>query len=117
MPHENVPPEETRRMLIPQYSLRWLFGLITAAAGVLSIVAVGVRGQAWALAVSIGLLSIVVSALVYAAAFGLVWLFSVVTAGFARRTAETSPFGSPPAALPPEPIVAAEVVDERPGES
>jgi hypothetical protein len=102
MQENRLEPEEPRRMLIPQYSLRWLLGAITAAACVFSIVAVGVRGQPWALAVSIGLLAIVISGLVYAAAFGVVWLFAVVTSRSGGQSPEDSPFGSPFAGPPLE---------------
>lgn len=95
MQQRPLPPEEPRRMLIPQYSLRWLLGAITAAACFLSIVAVGMRGHAWALAVSVGLLAAAISAMVYAAAFGVVWLFSALAPATGGPPPEKAPIGSP----------------------
>jgi len=98
MDKDRPDPEEPRRLLIPQFSIRWLLGVTTAAAGVFSIVAMGVQGRAWAVGVSVAFLSIVVLALVYVAAFAMVWLFSVVTSSFGGRRDEAvgSPFALPP---------------------
>ena len=111
MKPDRLEAGEPKRMLIPQYSLRWLLGAITAAACLFSVVAVGVRGQAWALAVSIAFGAIVVSGLVYAAAFGVVWLFSVVAAGNRSPTSSESPFGSPFAGPQLKAVVNANVED------
>ena len=63
------------RMLLPRFSIRTLFWLITASAFVFVVVGMAARGHDWAWGVSIGLGSIVATALVHAALFGMVWLF------------------------------------------
>jgi hypothetical protein len=45
----------------------------------MSIVAVGLRGQRWAVAVSAAMGALVVLALVHAMSFGVLWLLSVIT--------------------------------------
>ena len=90
--------EEARRPLIPQFSVRWLLGVTAAVAVFFSIVALGARGQAWAAAVAMAVLSLVVAMLVYAVGFGVVWLFSVVTLAFEGRKGGSgeSPFAQLP---------------------
>lgn len=101
MPENHLQPETPSQPLIPQFSIRWLLGVMTGAAGVFSIVALGIQGEAWAAAVSIAFLSLVVLGLVYAAAFGLVWVFSIVTSPYGGRFRQggsgESPFAPPPA--------------------
>jgi predicted outer membrane lipoprotein len=89
-------------MLIPQFSIRWLLGVTTACAVVFSIVALGVRGSAWATAVSVGIGSMVILGLVYALAFGVVWAFSVATVPLSRARVRSggSPFRSPSGGSP-----------------
>ena len=85
------------RMIIPQFSLRWLLAVTTVAAVVFSIIGLAMRGSAWAIAVSAGIGSLVVLASVCASMFAVVWVFSVVTSslGQGRGCAAGSPFGSP----------------------
>ena len=92
-------------MLIPQYSIRWLLVITAVCAGLFSIVGLAVRGQSWAIGVSVALGALVLTMLVYAAVFGLVWLASVLLAAMGRRNAGPgrSPFkqqaaggGAPP---------------------
>ena len=63
-------------MLLPRFSIRVLLILLTVCAFAFVIVGTAVRGQNWAWGVSIGLLSLVVTALVHAAWFGVMWLFA-----------------------------------------
>lgn len=86
-----------RGMLIPQFSLRWLLAVTTVAAVVFSIVALGVRGHHWAVAVSVGLLALVILMGIYGVMFAVVWAFSVATSRWRNRRAG-SPFASAPAA-------------------
>ncbi len=81
-------------MLIPQFSIRWLLGVTAVCAVFFSIVGLGVRGHAWAAAVSIGIGSLVILAVVYALLFALVWAFSVTLSslGRGRAGAGQSPF-------------------------
>ncbi len=79
-------------MLIPQYTIRRLLGLTACFAMICSIVALGVRGNAWAACVSVGMLAGAMLVAAYAALFGVVWVFSLVGAVFVRRPELRSPF-------------------------
>lgn len=63
-------------MLIPQFSIRLLLVVMTACAGVFSIVALGVQGHMWAVGISVALGALALVMLVYALMFGLVWTLS-----------------------------------------
>src|SRR4051812_21725477 len=65
-------------MLIPQFSLRRLLATITGCSLIFFVISLAVRGQIWAIAVSIGLLSLLIASLLHGFVFFLVWLFSVV---------------------------------------
>lgn len=81
-------------MLIPQFSLRWLLGATTLVAVLCAIVAWGLTGQRWAIAVSIGLASLVLLMAVYALFFTAIWGLSLL---LSRRTQPgQSPFQSRP---------------------
>jgi len=72
---DDAVEEKPNRMLLPRFSIRTLFWLITASAFVFVVVGMAARGRDWAWGVSVGLLSILFTALVHAALFGMVWLF------------------------------------------
>ena len=97
---------ETRRVLVPQFSLRWLLAVTTVCAVVFSIAGLGLRGKTWAAGVSIGILSLVVLVAVYALVFALVWLFSALLSLVGRGPSGSgrSPFKGPSAgsAKPPD---------------
>jgi hypothetical protein len=80
-------------MLIPQYTIRWMLGLMTVCAVVFSIFAAAMRGNQAAIGVSLAILALVVLLLVHAGMFGLVWLFSVVTAPFRSDSGPRSTTG------------------------
>lgn len=63
-------------MLLPRFSIRILLLLLTLAAIASVVVGMAVRGQNWAWGVSIGLLSVLITGLVHAAWFGIVWVFA-----------------------------------------
>lgn len=63
-------------MLVPRFTIRTLLVLLTASAFVFVIAGLGFRGHEWAWGVTIGLLSLVFTALVHAAWFGAMWLFA-----------------------------------------
>jgi len=88
---------ETRRVLIPQYSILWLLAITTVCAVILSIVALGLRGHTWAAGVSIGILSVVILAFVYALVFAVAWLFSLIVGlvGRGPKGPGHSPFKDP----------------------
>jgi len=68
--------ENPTRTLLPRFSIRVLFWLITICAFVFVILGLAARGEKWAWGVSIGLVSLVITALVHAAWFGIAWVFS-----------------------------------------
>jgi len=80
-------------MLIPQFSLRWLLGLVAVCAVVFSIFGLAVRGHGWAGALSIAILGLVAAVLAYAVLFCLVWLYSLaMRAGGRKKAWGRSPF-------------------------
>jgi hypothetical protein len=96
-------------MLIPQFSIRWLLAVTAVAAMIFSIVALGVRGQHWAVSVSIGLLALAILVGLYGLLFFLVWLFSLAV-GRQGRPGGASPFAT--AGAEAEIAAAAIVLDE-----
>jgi hypothetical protein len=70
-------------MLIPQFSIRWLLLVTIGCAAVFSIVGLGVRGEPWAMAVSLTFGALVLTMLLYATMFSLIWVFGLV-GGWAR---------------------------------
>lgn len=67
-------------MLLPRFSIRTLFMLLTLAAVASVVVGMAVRGAEWAWGISIGLLSLLLTALVHAAWFGIVWMLAQASA-------------------------------------
>ncbi|MCC7474425.1 MAG: hypothetical protein IT425_03450 [Pirellulales bacterium] len=63
-------------MLLPRFSIRTLFLLLSFVAIVSIIVGTAVRGEYWAWGVSIALLSLLLVALVHAALFAIMWVFT-----------------------------------------
>ena len=74
-----------RSRLIPQYSLRLLLSILTASGVVFSIIALALRGHAWAQGVTAGFVALLVALLVYAFMFSLLWIYAVVTGPLRRR--------------------------------
>ncbi len=64
------------RPILPRFSIRALLGMLTVCAVAFLIAGMAFRGQFWAWGVTIALASLVLTALVHAALFGLVWLFA-----------------------------------------
>ena len=73
--------------LLPRFSIRTLLTMLTLAAVAFLIAGMAYRGQYWAWGVTIGLASLLLTALVHAAWFGLVWLFARGPSG---RTKEST---------------------------
>ncbi len=65
-----------KRTLLPRFSIRTLFWMITVSAFAFVMAGMAARGQDWAWGVTIGLASILITVLVHAALFGLVWMFA-----------------------------------------
>jgi hypothetical protein len=70
--------DETNRnaTLLPRFSIRALLGMLTICAVAFLIAGMAYRGQYWAWGVTIGLVSLLLTALVHAGWFGVVWLFA-----------------------------------------
>jgi hypothetical protein len=103
--------------LIPQFTIRWMLAITAVVAGLFSIVGLAARDHLWAVGVSLGLASVAVALGVYAAFFGILWLFSLLATPFARRPmpagkailgGTTTPFGSPQQAPRADAMVAEE---------
>lgn len=62
-------------MLLPSFSIRALMLMLTLGAVAFLIVGMGFRGQHWAWGASVALFSLLVTAIVHAAWFGVIWLF------------------------------------------
>jgi len=63
-------------MFVPRFTIRTLLVVLTIGAVVSVIAGMAVRGQAWAWGVTIGLVSLGLTALVHAAWFGIVWVLT-----------------------------------------
>jgi hypothetical protein len=70
-------------MLMPRFSLGFIFALTAAAAVVFLVMSWAMQGTGWAVGVTMALVMLAVIAVVHAAFFALVWLFSLV--GRSRR--------------------------------
>jgi hypothetical protein len=66
--------DETK--LLPRFTIRTLLIILTFCAGVFLILGAALRGHSWAWGVSIGIFSLVVTAVVHAAWFGIASLFA-----------------------------------------
>jgi hypothetical protein len=76
---------EIRRSFIPQFTVRWILGLTAAMAVVSFIVARATQGEAWAAGITMGLVTLAVTFLVYAVMFGAVWFFGRLLNAVRRR--------------------------------
>jgi hypothetical protein len=61
---------------IPQFTIRWLLGLMTVCGVIFSIVALAMRGHLWALGISVALGTLVLFMLIAACLFLIVWIFT-----------------------------------------
>jgi hypothetical protein len=66
-------------MVVPRFTIRALLGLITLCAFAFVIAGFAFRGERWALAICVGLATILVTLLVHAMWFGVVWLLARLT--------------------------------------
>jgi hypothetical protein len=82
-------------MLIPRFTIRWLLGLTTLAAGVSLILSHAVRGQAWALGIVAGLGSLLVLALYFVVTFFVAWFVSRTWGAAGNQSPGGSPFAVP----------------------
>jgi hypothetical protein len=91
---------EERRILIPQFSLRWMLGLTTACAFLFAVFGMAARGHAWAIAISIGFASVALMAVVYALLFACTALAASILTRRAKDEG-VSPFRTDPVAASP----------------
>jgi hypothetical protein len=84
-------------MLIPRFSIRWLFVLTGVCALFFVVLAAGWRGEYWAGGVALAVLFLIVTLIIHAAVFWLAWLlYQLLGRGLPNR--------------PPDPISAAELI-------
>ena len=81
---------------MPQFSLRWILALTAAMALVSLVVSQGLKGQAWAAGISIGLLALALIFIVYAAMFGAVWLIGEILTALRTRYRKRTQRGDGP---------------------
>ena len=77
-------------MLVPRFTIRALLVMLTISAFAFVIVGMAFRGQNWAWGVSIGLLSLLVTAVVHAAWFGIIWIFAQMPSARQKEPGHTS---------------------------
>lgn len=65
-------------MLFPRFTIRTALAIVTGCAVVFLIMGMAYRGEKWAWGVTIGVISLLVTALVHGAWFSIVWLFAQV---------------------------------------
>jgi len=63
-------------MIMPRFTIRTALVGLTFCALAFVVVGMAVRGETWAWGITIGLVSLVITLLVHAAWFGLVWTFA-----------------------------------------
>jgi hypothetical protein len=85
------------RMIIPQFSLRWLLGMTALCGGVSLVLAFANRGEIWALGMSAALAGIFFLFLLYVAAF---CVASLITQAY-RAIFGSPPTGESPFAIKP----------------
>jgi type VI protein secretion system component VasK len=78
---DEARPDAGRSTFVPRFTIRTLLAILTGCALVFVMVGTATRGQYWAWGVTIGLISLLVSALTHAAWFGIVWMFAHMSHG------------------------------------
>jgi hypothetical protein len=92
-------------MLIPRFTIRWLFLLTTLAGVFFLVVSLAIQGKIWAIALAVSVASLFVTFLLYAAFFGLAYALASLVGAFRRRPAGGTPFATaepPPQLVPPQ---------------
>jgi hypothetical protein len=92
-------------MIIPQFSLRWLLGLMALCGGISLILAFANRGQTWALGMTAAIGGVFLLFLLYEATFSAA---SLITQASKAIFGRSPPGDSPFAIKPPEPSPFAE---------
>jgi hypothetical protein len=84
-------------MLIPQYSLRWLFAATAVCAVIFSLVGLALRGSHWPAAISVAIGALLIVSAIHVLLFTLVGLYAAIFKG--RGSAADA--NSPASRLPP----------------
>lgn len=92
---------DDRLALIPQFTLRRLLLLMGVSSIFFLVLGNAVAGRPWAIAISLGVASLVAAFAVYAATFFLVWILSLIWKPRSDKVAANMPPSSP---LPPPPL-------------
>jgi hypothetical protein len=75
-PVDDISAQTVRARLVPRFTIRALLVTITVAAIVFVMIGTASRGEdSWAWGITIGLVSVIITALAHAAWFGIVWMF------------------------------------------
>ena len=92
-------------MLIPRFTIRWLLLLMTVSSFFFLVLTFALRRQAWAIAVSVGVLSLLLAFVCYGLVFGLAYVIASARAVMRPAAGLGTPFATaePPAQIiPPE---------------
>jgi hypothetical protein len=100
-PVDDTAAETARARLVPRFTIRTLLAMITLCAIVFVMIGTATRGQYWAWGVTIGLVSVIITALAHAAWFGIVWMFMRISHG------QSEPFQSVARDAGPTPVLKA----------
>jgi divalent metal cation (Fe/Co/Zn/Cd) transporter len=77
-------------MLIPRFTLRWLFAVTTVVAVIALVASWAGRGVPWAIGVTAAVAMLVVAMVLHGAMFGFVWVVAELT-----RREPPEPAGAP----------------------
>lgn len=91
-------------MLIPRFTLRSLLVLTTVSALFCFVIGLAVRGQAWAVAVTIALSSLAIVFALHASVFAVAWCMALIGRVLQPAPVTTSPFINP-VIPPPQQII------------
>ena len=92
-------------MLVPQFTVRRLFCLITVCAGIFLIVSLARQGGAWAVAISAAVAGLIATFTIYIGLFAVTWFVHSATVRVKKPVRPDSPFAQhrpPPQIIPEE---------------
>ena len=69
---------EPQRTLLPRFTIRALLAIVTGSSFVFVVIGMAAQGKLWAWGVTVAMASIVLTALVHAALFGVASMFSTL---------------------------------------
>lgn len=110
--------------MLPQYSIRLMLGITALAAVVFSVAGLAVRGQGWAIGITLGVVGCAVALVTYGIFFAILWGFSLIASPVMNRrgwvgeralAGTSSPFGDASGVLAEEQSIEAIVVEAEDG--